>query len=123
MGRVASRPLPCSSMATGEDLRTDLGDDAPDQEHFEVVLSDVEDDRANPETGTSAAGTSAVEEMTDEELLRGVWQESTVTEGHILRLRRRRQIPNDVEMHVPPAGGIGPAPQDGEYVVFYSHFD
>ena len=42
-------------MATEENLRTDLGDDAPDQEHFEVLLSDAEDNRANPETGTSAA--------------------------------------------------------------------
>ena len=94
-------------MATDENPRTDLGDEVLDQENFEVELSDIEDDdRANPETGTSAtgasavgtsaagtsaAGTSAVEEMTDEELLRGAWQGSTITEEHILRLRRRRQ--------------------------------
>ena len=68
-------------MAMDENPRTDLGDEVPDQENFEVELSDIEDDdRANPETGTSAAGAStAVEEMTDEELLRGAWQGSTIT--------------------------------------------
>ena len=41
-------------MATDENPRTDLGGEVPDQENFEVELSDIEDDdRANPETGTS----------------------------------------------------------------------
>ena len=70
-----------------------------------------------------AARTAAVEEMTDEELFRGVWKGSTITEEHILRLCRRRQIPDGVETRVPPAGEIEPEPQEGEYVVFYSHFD
>ena len=111
-------------MATDETPRTDPGGQPSDQEHIEVTLSDIEEEvLAVPETGTSAAGAAAVEELTDEELLRGVWQGSTVTEEHILRLRRRRQIPDGVETRVPPAGEIQPEPREGEYIVFYSHFD
>ena len=87
-------------------------------------LSDIEEEvLAVPETGTSGASEVGVEDATDEELLRGAWQGSTVTEDHILRLRRRRQIPDGVETRVPPEGEIQPAPREGEYVVFYSHFD
>ena len=108
-------------MATDENPRTDLDEEIPDQEHFEGELSDVEDGQADPETGTLAAGTTVVEELTDEELLRGVWQGSTITEEYMLR--RRRQILDGVETRVPPAGEIDPEPKEGEYVVFYSHFD
>ena len=62
-------------MATDENPRTDLGGQVPDQEHIKVTLSDIEEEvLAVPETGTSAAGAPAVEELTDDELLRGVWQ-------------------------------------------------
>ena len=88
-----------------------------------MLLSEEEDNRANPEVEASAAGGEAVDEETEEELLRGVWQGSTITEEDILRLRRRRQIPDGVETRIPPVGEIEPNPKDGEYVVFYSHFD
>ena len=95
-----------------------------DQEDADMNLSDIEEEvLAVPEAGTSAAGEVGVEDVTDEELLQGAWQGPMVTKEHILRLRRRRQIPDGVETRVPPRGEIQPAPREGEYVVFYSHFD
>ena len=67
-------------MVTDESPRTDPGGQHSDQEHIDVTLSDIEEEvLAVPETGTSAAGALPVEELIDDELLRGVWQGSTVT--------------------------------------------
>ena len=96
-------------------------DRASDQEDPETQLSEVEEEEelAAPETDNLVP----VEELTNEDILRGAWQGSLVTEEHIDRLRRRRQIPNEVETRVPPHGECQPNPKEGEYVVFYSHFD
>ena len=110
-------------MATEENPQANLGDNPSDQEHFEVLLTEEEDNRENPEGGTSAAGRGAADDATEEELLPGVWQGSTITEEDILRLRQRRQILDGVLTRVPPIGEIEPHPEDGEYVVFYAHFD
>ena len=73
-------------MATNENPRMD--EQTLNQEHAEMNLSDIEEEAlAVPETGTSAAGDVGIEATTDEELLRGAWQGSMVTEDHILRLR------------------------------------
>ena len=110
-------------MATDENPQAKQGELASDHESVEETLSDAEETIAAPEAGTSAAGSIPVEDMTEEELLRGAWQGSLITESHILRLRRRRQIPDGVETRVPPAREIEPKPKEGEYVVFYLHFD
>ena len=91
-------------MATDDTLRMD--EQAWDREHAELSPSYMEEIHSVPESGTSAAREVGIEEVTDEDLLRGAWQGSTVTESHILRLRRRRQIPDGVETRVPPAGEI-----------------
>ena len=97
-------------------------DQASDQEDPETQLSNSEgeEDPAVPETDTEKV---PAEEQTNEDLLRGAWQGSLVTEEHINRLRRRRQIPDEVEARIPPRGECQPDPKEGEYVVFYSHFD
>ena len=94
-------------------------DPASDHEDPETQPSEAEEEElAVP--GTDGA---SVEETTNEDILRGAWQGSQITEEHINRLRQRRQIPNEVETRVPPRGEIQPNPREGEYVVFYSHFD
>ena len=105
-------------MATDDNPQANLGGDASDPEHFEVPLSDPEDDRANAEEEASDAGGEAVDEAAEDELLRGVWQGSIITEEDILRLRRRRQISDGVQTRVPPKGEVEPHPEDGEYMVF-----
>ena len=74
-------------MATDKNPRTGQNEQASDQESVEETLSDTEETLAVPKARTSAAGSVPVEEMTEEELLRGAWQGSSVTESHILRLR------------------------------------
>ena len=57
-------------------------DQAPDQEDPETQLSDAEgeEDPTAPETDTDMV---PAEELTNEDLLRGAWQGSLVTEEHI----------------------------------------
>jgi hypothetical protein len=55
----------------------------------------------------------------------GAWCGSNVTEEDLDELRRYRQLPplNLVATRIPPATEVLPAPQDGEHVVFLSHFE
>ena len=105
-------------MATEADPQVNLGGDASDPEYFEVLLKAEEE--AKEET---AEGTEAAEEAGEDKTLKGEWQGSIIMEADILRLRRRRQILDGVLTRVPPEGEVEPHPEDGEYVVFYSHFD
>jgi len=54
----------------------------------------------------------------------GDWDGSTVIEDHISFLRDMRRMPNVafVKARVPPEVEISPVPQEGERVVFRSHF-
>ena len=85
---------------------------ASDQEDPETQLSEDEEEEelAAPETDTDRV---PVEELTNEDLLRGAWQGSLVTEEHINRLRRRRQIPNEVETRVPLTVNANPIRRRG----------
>ena len=103
-------------MATGKNPRTNPVEPTSDPESVDETLLHAEETVTAPEAGTSTAGSIPVEDMTEDELLRGAWQGSLITENHILRLRRRRQIPDGVETRVPPAGEIEPKPKEGEYV-------
>ena len=110
-------------MASGKNLRAPATEPASDPEHVEETLQDAEETATASEAGPSAAPSVPIEDMAEDELLRGAWQGSHITEEHILRLRRRRQIPEGVLTRVPPSGEIEPKPEAGEYVVFYAHFD
>ena len=54
----------------------------------------------------------------------GDWDGSTVIEDHIAFLRDTRRMPSAafVKARVPPETEISSAPQEGERVVFRSHF-
>ena len=54
----------------------------------------------------------------------GDWDGSTVIEDHISFLRDTRRMPSVafVKARVPPETEISPVPQEGERVVFRSHF-
>ena len=54
----------------------------------------------------------------------GDWDGSTVIKDHIAFLRDMRRMPSAafVKARVPPEMEISPAPQEGEQVVFRSHF-
>ena len=67
-------------------------DPASDSENIEEMFLDAEATATAPEAGPSAAPSIPVEDITEDELLRGAWQGSHITEEHIQRLRRRRQI-------------------------------
>ena len=54
----------------------------------------------------------------------GAWDGSNVQQDHLNFLCDTRRLPGTgyVEARVPPAKEITPAPKDGEYVIFRSHF-
>ena len=54
----------------------------------------------------------------------GDWDGPNVIEDHITYLRNTRRLPGEgyVEARVPPAKEIPPAPEEGERVIFCSHF-
>ena len=47
---------------------------------------------------------------------------SSVTEGHIKKLRRAGYLPDDIAHRLPDAGQIVPTPEPHERVVFLTHF-
>jgi hypothetical protein len=53
------------------------------------------------------------------------WCGSNVTEADLDVLRRYRQLPSAdlVATRIPPSTEVVPVPQDGEYIVFLSHFE
>lgn len=54
----------------------------------------------------------------------GDWDGSNVHEDHVEFLRQTRRLPHagNVSVHLPPPTEISPAPEDGERIVFRSHF-
>ena len=54
----------------------------------------------------------------------GDWDGSNVHEDHLTFLRQTRRQPREthVKVCVPPEAEISPAPEDGEHVIFRSHF-
>ena len=47
---------------------------------------------------------------------------SSVTEGHIKKLRRARYLPDDITHRLPDEGQLIPTPRPHEMVVFLTHF-
>ena len=54
----------------------------------------------------------------------GHWDGSKVHEGHIDFLRKTRRLPGEdhVRVRLAPKRELSPAPEEGERVIFYSHF-
>ena len=54
----------------------------------------------------------------------GDWDGSNVHEAHISFLHQARRLHREmhVKVHVPPEAEISPAPEDGQRVIFWSHF-
>ena len=54
----------------------------------------------------------------------GTWDGSEVHKDHIEFLRRTRRLPGEdrVQVRLAPEGEISPAPQEGERVIFRSHY-
>ena len=90
-------------MALKEPAPSDLGDEITDAEQ------EYEED-AEGEEG-------------QERQERGSWEGSYIVQFDIDRLRRTRRIPEGVETRVPPDGEIHSNPEEGEYVIFATHFD
>ena len=100
-------------MATEEDPQVNRGGHTSDQEYFEVPITE-EEEEAEEET---AEGEEAAEEAAEDKTLKGEWQGLIITEADMLRLHRRRQIPDGVLTGVPPEGEIEPHPEDRKSVV------
>ena len=54
----------------------------------------------------------------------GDWEGSDIHEDHLSFLRDMQRLPGEgyVKTRVPPADEISPAPEEGERVIFRSHF-
>ena len=52
----------------------------------------------------------------------GKWMVSSVTEGHIKRLRKAGYLSNDIAHQLPEEGQLIPTPRPHERVVFLPHF-
>ena len=54
----------------------------------------------------------------------GDWDGSNVHADHIDFLRKTRRMPGEdqVRVHLAPKKEITPAPEEGEWVIFHSHF-
>ena len=52
------------------------------------------------------------------------WDGSVIHEDHLNFLRDTRRLPGEgyVKTRVPPADEISPAPEEGERIIFRSHF-
>ena len=52
----------------------------------------------------------------------GKWMVSSVTEGHIKKLRKAGYLSNDIAYRLPEKGQLIPTPRPHEWVVFLPHF-
>ena len=52
----------------------------------------------------------------------GKWMASSVTDGHIKKLRSAGYLSSDIAHRLPDEGELIPTPRPHEWVVFLSHF-
>ena len=52
----------------------------------------------------------------------GKWMVSSITEGHIKKLRKAGYLSNDITYRLPKKGQLIPTPRPHERVVFLPHF-